>query len=271
MFIDTHCHLEMIAEKRTNATEWQIIFQDAQKIAKEAYLSSVSPLITIGTTLASSTIALHCATQISNVFCTIGIHPSDSKESERDDLKKLEALLKQTAPGIIVGIGETGLDFYHPGFDKDQQKNLFRAQIELALVHKLPLVIHTRNAFDETLSIIDEYRNEQLRGVFHCFSEDLQAAHEVTARGFYLGIDGPITYPKNTELRRIVSTLGISNILLETDAPFLPPQSIRGKINHPAQVATIGAFIAELLELPIEAVAEQTSTNARSLFGLQKS
>lgn len=270
MFIDTHCHLEMIAEKCTNATKWEIIFQEAQKIAKNAHFSNVSPLITIGTTVTSSALALKLATHIHNVFCTLGIHPCDGQSDWQSECKKLETMLLSAPTGVVVGIGETGLDFYHAGFNKDIQKNLFKAHIELALRSSLPLVIHTRNAFDETLSILQEYKKESLRGVFHCFSEDVIAARTVIEHGFLIGIGGPITYPKNTDLKLIVSTLGLSPIVLETDAPFLPPQNIRGKTNFPEQIATIGSFIAELLQLPLDTVAKTTSANARALFGLHK-
>ena len=141
----------------------------------------------------------------------------------------------------------------------------------MALEYDRAIVIHTRQATEETLKIIDEYKNHPPRGVFHCFSEDIDFARYVIGLGFYIGIPGTITYPKNDRLREIVSTLGLGNIVLETDSPYLPPQHMRGKQNHPREVATIANYVAKLLHIDLEEVARITTANGNRLFRLPDS
>jgi Mg-dependent DNase len=183
-----------------------------------------------------------------------------------NDLKALAPLIKSNDK--IVAIGECGLDFHYPNYIPERQKDAFKAQIEMALEFDKALVIHTRQAPDETLKIIDEYKNHPPRGVFHCFSEDLNFAQYVTSIGFNIGIPGTITYPKNDRLRAIVATLGIDHIVLETDSPYLPPQNMRGQKNHPREVATIAKYIAEFLHINIDEISRKTTENANQLFRL---
>ena len=167
----------------------------------------------------------------------------------------------------IVALGEIGLDFYHPGFDVKKQKEVFCAQIELALAHNLPIVVHSRNAIDETLAIIQTYQKNNLRGIIHCFSESLSIAYDIQKMHFMMGIAAIITYPKNQYLRDVVKEFELNNMVLETDAPFLPPQALRGKQNSPAEVRTIAEFIAqEVLDWSLEKVAEKTTSNAKQVF-----
>ncbi len=270
MFIETHCHLEMIVDREGLSTPEKEIFGAEKRIVETAQKFGVKKIITIGTDLLSSKKAIAYATHLPPVFCSVGIHPCDATLEWRKDFESIKLLVKQTDHHLLVALGETGLDFYHPGFNKEHQKNLFRAHINLALEKNLPLIIHTRNSIDETLAVLQEYAPTYPRGVFHCFSEELTYAQKVVSLGFFLGIDGPITYPKNDALRTVVSTLGLKHLLLETDSPFLPPQEIRGKINYPLHVATIGRYIATLLNEKVETVASTTSANAERLFRLQK-
>ncbi|MCL4361303.1 TatD family hydrolase [Candidatus Dependentiae bacterium] len=166
----------------------------------------------------------------------------------------------------IVAIGECGLDYHYPEYDKNLQYDAFKAQIEIALENDLALVIHTRSAKDEVLKILSEYKNDKLRGTIHCFSEDLQFAQDAIKLGFVLGIGGTITYPKNEILRNVLKTVGIENIILETDAPYLSPQEIRGKVNTPAQIKNIAQFIADLLGKKFEEVSNTTTENVRRIF-----
>ena len=183
-------------------------------------------------------------------------------------MTELKKLLPEKNVGRIVGIGECGFDFHYPNYDKQKQEAIFRAQIELAIEQNLALVIHSRDARDETLTVLKEYAHQLKRVVLHCFSYDKKFAYQAVEWGFFLGIGGTVTYPKNNELREIVREVGIKNIVLESDAPFLPPQIIRGKKNHPKFIASVAEFIAQLTNNTIENVAQQTTTNARSLFTL---
>ena len=168
----------------------------------------------------------------------------------------------------IVAIGECGLDFHYPDFNESRQKDVFKAQFELALQYDKAIIIHTRQAPEETLRIVDQYKDDQPRGVFHCFSEDLSFAQYVISLGFYLGVPATITYPNNHRLREIVTTVGLEHIVLETDAPFLPPQHMRGKQNHPLNAATVGEYIAQMMSRPVDEIALITTKNAQALFKL---
>ena len=151
-----------------------------------------------------------------------------------------------------------------------KQRDAFKAQIELALEHNLALVIHSRDAYDETLRILEEYKNNITHAVMHCLSYDQAYADTVTAWNFFLGIGGTVTYPKNNDLRSIVQNINLKHIVLETDAPFLPPQTMRGKQNHPQFITIIAEYIAQLRGESFDAIANQTTDNALQLFGLDK-
>lgn len=266
MLIDTHCHLDIISEKVANSTQDRSDTQIANKIVQDAYNAGIVAMITVGTTLATSTQLVTTYLHLPGVFGTIGMHPCDVTDAWQQDMVAVEKLLEHEQQKKIIGIGECGLDFYHPGFIVKQQQELFRAEIELALRKNLPLIIHTRNAFDATLSAVDEYKKNSPTGIFHCFSEDIAAAHKVIDRGFLIGIGGAVTYPKNDMLRNVVRSVGLEHIALETDAPFLPPQKFRGTVNTPEHVATIAQFLAEFLGCPYEEVGEKTTINAQRLF-----
>lgn len=266
MLIDTHCHLELIAEKIENPALVTPQIQIVNKIVRNAQAADIFALITVGTTITTSSLIVESFAAIPEVFCAIGLHPCDSTEAWQDDMFELEKLFTHPNHQKIVGIGECGLDFYHPGFVVERQQAVFRAQIELAMQRQLPLIIHTRNAFDATVATLDIYKQNSPTGVFHCFSEDVAAARKVSDRGFLLGIGGPVTYPKNSMLRDVVKTIGLDHIVLETDAPFLPPQGFRGQINYPHHTATVAHYLAELLGCSYAQVAEKTTANAQKLF-----
>ena len=266
MLIDTHCHLDIISEKIANSALDKSDTQIVNKIVQNAHNAGIVAMITVGTTLATSTQLVTTYLQIPEVFGTIGLHPCDLTDSWQQDMIGIEKLLTVEQHKKIVGVGECGLDFYHPGFIVERQQELFRSQIELALRHKLPLVIHTRNAFEATLSTVDEYKKDSPTGIFHCFSEDVTAAHKVVDRGFLIGVGGAVTYPKNDLLRNVVRSVGLEHIVLETDAPFLPPQKFRGTINTPEHVATIARYLAEFLGCSYEEVGEKTTRNAQQMF-----
>lgn len=268
MFIDTHCHLEMLIQYPIISSFSSKDYQIVENIVKNAHNKNVTSCITIGTTYQRCLQALDLAQKFHAVHATVGIHPCDITPTWRQELKSLKILLQNHQENKIVGIGETGLDFYHPGYNVEEQKTVFREQIELALEFNLALVVHTRNAIDETLTILQEYKHTNLRGVIHCFSENLEIAYDIQKCNFMIGIGAIITYPKNGYLRDVITTLACHNIVLETDSPFLSPQSMRGKQNTPENVALIGHYYADLLGWPVEKVADATTANAKKLFGV---
>jgi TatD DNase family protein len=265
MFVDTHCHLPMMVKKEFDTKLQKNHFPLIQKILDDAKQNNVERIITIATSIPESHNAITIAKQFENVYATIGIHPCDCKELWRQDFEEITKLIK--CKNTIVGIGETGLDFYHKPFFKQRQIDAFKFHIELALENNLPLIIHIRESVDEVLKILEQYKN-QAHGVAHCFSQSLDIAKLFIDWNFFIGIGGPITYPKNFTLRNIVKNISLEKIVLETDAPFLPPQPYRGQQNHPKYIPLIAQEIANVKEVVLEVVEEVTTKNACKLFGI---
>lgn len=240
----------------------------AQEIVKSAQDHNVSIIINVGTSLIESKNCITLAQWFANNYAVVGIHPNDCTASWQEDFDNIRKLVEQKKELKIVGIGECGLDFHYPGYNITRQKDAFKAQIELSLEHDLALVVHTRDARDETLRVLEEYKQEIKRGIIHCFSEDLAFARTVIEWNFALGLGGTITYPKNNYLREIAQTVDLSHIVLETDAPFLPPQSMRGKKNSPSSIALIAQYLAELRSTTFDDVANRTTVNAKQIFKL---
>ncbi len=247
-------------------------YQKAKNIIEEAQQNKVSAIINVGTSFIESANSVALACRFEPVFASIGIHPNDATEQWRSELMALSHLATQAGnKEKIVAIGECGLDFHYPDNDPAEQQDVFKAQIEFALERNLPIIVHTRDASMETLRCLEQFADSKLRGTIHCFSDDISFAREVIQRGFVLGIGGTITYPKNESVREVVTSLGLDSVILETDAPFLPPQFMRGKPNSPAYLPAIAKFIAELLKIPVEVVAKKTTENAQKLFNLMPS
>lgn len=268
MFIDTHCHINMMVKKNFDTVMTHEELKLAQEIAQQAYEKKVTTIINVGTSLVESKNCIAIAQANSSVYAAIGIHPNDLHDTWKHDLKEIENLVIHKRDQKIVGIGECGLDFHYPDYNVIRQKDAFKMQINLALEHSLGLVVHTRDAGDETLRVLEEFKGQIKRGIIHCFSEDLNFANTVIEWGFAIGIGGIITYPKNNELRRIVSTVPLESIVLETDAPFLPIQAMRGKQNHPEYIVQIAEYIATLRNEPLNVIAKHTTQRAISIFSL---
>lgn len=270
MFIDTHCHLNMIVKETFDRLLTAEELKAAGAEIEQAKAAGVTRIINIGTSLIESLNSIELARCYKNVFATVGIHPCDATITWRDDFKTIAQKVKAAEALRIVGVGEVGLDFYHKPFDKQRQKDCFKAHIELALEHNLALSIHVRDAGEELLYVLDEYHKQIKRAVIHCFSQNQDFANVVLGWGFYLGIDAPITYPKNELLRNVVTNVPLTSLVLETDAPFLPPQELRGKKNHPAYLSKFVQVIADLKGVAVEEVAAVTTSNAKKLFGLSE-
>lgn len=263
---DTHCHINIMVKKTFDTPLLPEHFPLAKTIIDQAAAVGVNRIINVGTSLIESRNCVLLAQHFQNCFAAVGIHPNDATQNWKLDLQEIENLIKEDHAKKIIAIGECGLDFHYPDYDRTRQEDAFRAQIELALKYDLALIVHTRDAAYETLAIIDEFRDRKLRGVIHCFSEDMKFAHEVMRRNFYMGIGGPLTYPKNNELRNVFQNVPLESIILETDAPYLPPQEIRGKENSPAQIAKIAQFLAHLRNAEPSQIQQQTIKNVLSLF-----
>lgn len=196
------------------------------------------------------------------MYAMAGLHPCSVKENYKEELAAIEQQLSQRE---FAAIGETGLDFYWDTTFSRQQYESLQTQIEWAIQYKLPLVLHTRNAIQETIDIIKEYKGTGLKGIFHCFSGSLSHAKEIIDSEFLLGIGGVVTF-KNSGLAEVIKDIELSYIVLETDAPYLAPSPYRGKRNESSYLKYIVQKIAEIKELSVEEVASQTTKNANEIF-----
>ena len=246
---DTHCHLQ-----------YEGLPPDALDRAAEA---GVDRVICIGTDAEKSQQAIEVAAAAppGRVWATVGLHPHDAK----DGLDPLLPLLDQ--PGV-VGVGECGLDYHYDHSPRDVQRAAFAAQIALARIHDLTLVIHTREAWDDTFALLDTEGMPD-RVVFHCFTGGTDEARAAVQMGAYLSFSGILTFAKSDDIRAAAAWCPLDRILVETDAPYLAPVPHRGKANEPALVAVVGAAVAEVRGVPVEDVARATTANATAAFNLR--
>jgi TatD DNase family protein len=193
----------------------------------------------------------------------MGLHPCSVKEDFRTEIKTIEEWLSKRK---FVAIGEIGLDFYWDKTFIEQQYEAFNTQMELALQHGLPIVIHTRNAMDEAIEAVRPFAVRGLKGIFHCFSGNNNNAHQIIDMGFYLGIGGVLTY-KNSGVAETLHDIDLDHLVLETDAPYLSPVPFRGKRNESSYIKIIAEKLALLKGVSIEQVAEVTTANTEKLFG----
>src|ERR1700735_340266 len=188
MLIDTHCHINTIVKKEFDIPLSQSMIHAAQPIIAQAESKGVTTIINVGTSLIESTNCIQLAQEYASCFATIGIHPNDCTEDWRSDLQQIAAYAQKSAQLKVVAIGECGLDFHYPDFNLQRQKDAFKMQIELALEHDLALIVHTRDAGDETLRMLEEFKGQIKRGLIHCFSENQSFANTAIEWGYALGI-----------------------------------------------------------------------------------
>jgi TatD DNase family protein len=197
----------------------------------------------------------------------MGLHPCSVKENWKEELEIVEGWLSKRP---FIAVGEIGLDFYWDSSFSKEQYEVFRLQIEMALRYNLPIVIHTRNAMQETINVVKEYKGRGLRGIFHCFGGSYESAKQIIDTGFLLGIGGVVTY-KNAGLPETLKNIPLEHIVLETDAPYLTPVPFRGKRNEPGYLKYIVASLAEACGVSLQEIGEVTTANALRLFETQNS
>lgn len=253
--IDTHVHL--------NHND---LLADLPGVLERATAAGVTGFIVVGYDLASSERAVKIAEGDSRIFAVVGIHPHDATSWGKEAGERLYALTQHPR---VTAIGEIGLDFYRDLSPRDVQREAFRAQLEMANFCNLPVVIHCRDAYDETLDIL-EAEAVGMKIILHCFLGDATQAQRAFSHGWYIGVDGPITFKKNDDLRAIVRTAPQESLLLETDAPYLSPEPLRGKHpNEPARLPYIAAKIAAVRgETPAQ-VAAYTTENAKRVLSIE--
>jgi TatD DNase family protein len=251
---DSHAHLDL-----------EDHFPDQAAVLHRARKAGVRLVINVATGMADAPRVIATARASSEIMAIIGVHPHGAGAMTETDLEILDSL---AADPQVVAIGEIGLDFYRRRSPEEVQQYWFRRQLEFAIAHDQPVVIHTREATPVTLSILREYRGQIPGGVMHCFGGSLEEARAFLDLGFYLSFSGTLTYPQAGPLRQVAGKVPLDRILVETDCPYLPPQPWRGKRNEPAYVVATARQLADCRGLSLEEVAAATWANTLAVFGL---
>ena len=254
MIIDTHCHL-YVNEFKTDIAG--VIKRAEAEGVNKFYLPGIDSTEIENMLLLESEFPGKC-------IAMMGLHPCSVKENYLKELKIVEDWL---AKRTFAAVGEIGLDFYWDKVFTDQQFEAFRMQIELSVQYKLPIVIHTRNAMQETIDVIKEFVPRGVRGIFHCFGGTLENAREIIDAGFYLGIGGVLTY-KKSGLAEVLEKIDLKHMVLETDSPYLTPVPFRGKRNESSYIKYVAEKLALVKKVTVEEVAVVTTANAEKIFGL---
>lgn len=271
MLTDTHCHLDFPEYGK-----------DLEQVIEKARQAGIAFIVNIGSSLKSSREAVSLSAKYDFIYASVGLHPHEWENFTAADISEIRSLAGDKK---VVAVGECGLD-YHRDHDKERQKQLFSAHIDIAKEKNLPLVIHTRDAHQDTLDVLrSSFPEGRIRGVVHCFSGDEKVLSECLELGLDISFTCNITYPANSfnirrdpadnilqrdkkagDLRALVKQAPLERLLLETDAPFLPPQEFRGRRNEPAYVKYLVDAIAQIKGISFDEVSKQTEENARRLF-----
>jgi TatD DNase family protein len=253
VYTDTHCHLELLFEE-----------QDQDNMITRAHEAGVTTLVTVGVDLASSAEAVQTAAYNEGVYAAIGIHPNNAIEATDHVLERLADLARHPR---VVGIGETGLDWFREGAPRIRQADSFRDHIRLAKDFDKALIIHDRDAHEDVVAILMEEGAPE-RTVFHCFSGDTKLVKICADNNWYMSFAGNVTFRNAPDLREAAAAAPVELIVTETDSPYLSPHPHRGKPNEPARVVLTTGALAELHGMSDEDMAAATSANARRLFNL---
>ena len=253
MLIDSHCHLN-----------YKGLIEDQQNVLERARARGIDLMLNIATRESEWDDVLGTAVREADVWATVGIHPHEADEHPHVDTAKL---VERAAHPRVVGIGETGLDYYYDHSDRERQQKSFRSHIAACRETGLPLIVHTREAEEDTLAIMrDEMGKRAYSGVIHCFTASGAFADAAMELGFYISISGIVTFKSAKDLQETAARLPLDRLLVETDSPFLAPVPHRGKPCEPAFVADTARFLADLRGESIEHLAEATSANFLRLF-----
>jgi len=253
--IDTHAHLDMIEKKLP------------EEVVSEAADSNVRYIINTGSDIEGSKQSVQFAKKFERVFATVGVHPHHADTFSSKEILILENLIKENKK--IVAVGETGFDYFRNPVSKTDQEQTFVIQIELAIKNKLPIVIHDRDAHEDTLRVIKKYSSEKnFRAVLHCFSGDADFALKCIEEGVFISFTGVLTFPNAKVTKEVAKIIPLEKIFLETDAPFLAPQPRRGQENYPSYVSYVAQELSVLRGMDFNEIAAATTENANRFFGL---
>jgi TatD DNase family protein len=249
MLIDTHCHIHELTYPH-----------EADAVLARAHAAGVKKMICVGTSEESSRQAVTFAAGRPGVYAAVGVHPHDTKEGWRE----IAALL--SVHNEIIAVGEVGLDYYYAHSPRDVQIKALEEQLQLAQKHRKPVIFHVRDAFDDFWPIFDNFQG--IRGELHSFTDTRENLEEALKRRLFIGVNGISTFTKAPVQQAMFQSIPLERMLLETDAPFLTPVPVRGKVNEPAFVRHVAEFHAEIRGISVQEIASQTTTNACALFAL---
>ena len=249
MFTDTHCHI------------YKEYYENIDEILKRALESNINRVINNGCNRESNKEVLALANTYINMYIALGIHPESADTYQKEDLTFIEENLSNPK---VIAIGEIGLDYHYTKENKTLQIKLLESQLKIAETHNLPVIIHSREATEDTINTLKKYH---IKGVIHSFSGSLETAKIYIKMGYLLGINGVITF-KNSKLKEVIKELPLEHLVLETDSPYLTPEPFRGKPNEPARIKEIATFISELKGISLEELARITNENIKRFFDI---
>jgi TatD DNase family protein len=252
MFFNTHSHLNS-----------EQLYENRDLYIKRALENDVNYIVVAGYDLSSSYLAVEIANEYPFIYATVGISPNDCLDTNDEDLKEIETLLQNPK---VVALGEIGLDYYWDDVPERNQKEIFLKQIDIAKRYNKPIVIHARDAYEDTFQILKAANHY---GIMHCYSGSAEMAKRYIEIGFKISLAGPVTFKNARVPKEVAKAIGIDHLLIETDCPYLTPHPFRGKLNEPANVVYIAQEIAKLKSMEIEDVARITTFNAKELFGIK--
>lgn len=249
MFVDTHCHI------------YKEYYEDIDSIVNESISNNVNYLINNGCNRKTNEEVINLIDKYKNMYGALGIHPEYVEEYKNEDIDFIVNNLKQEK---IIAIGEIGLDYHYTKENKDKQIELFESQLKIAEKYNIPVIIHSREATLDTITILKKYK---LKGVIHSFSGSLETAKEYIKLGYLLGINGVITF-KNSNIKEVIKKIPLDNLILETDSPYLTPEPFRGKQNNPSHIIDIAKFVSDLKEISLEDLSTITNQNIERIFNI---
>lgn len=249
MFVDTHCHI------------FSSDYEDIDQVIKNANLNNITKFINNASDINSCQEVLKLVEQYPSMYAALGIHPEFCDTYQQKDLDFIEENISNNK---VVAIGEIGLDYYYTKENKAKQIVLLEQQLKLAQKYNLPVIIHNREATGDLINILKKYN---VKGVIHCFNGSLETAKELINMGYYLGINGVITF-KNCKLKEVIKEVPLDRVVLETDCPYLTPEPYRGKKNEPKYIKVIAEFLAQIYDLDVCQVEKTTNENIRRIFDI---
>ena len=252
MYFDTHCHLNS-----------EQLYENRDEFIKHALDNQVEMMVVVGYDLESSKKAVEIAKEHSFIYAAVGIGPNDCLNTTTQDLQIIDEYLNEPK---VVALGEIGLDYYWDDVPSDRQKEIFQQQVDLAKKHQKPIIIHCRDAYEDTYEVLKRNGHP---GIMHCYSGSVEMAKRFIDLGFYISLAGPVTFKNARVPKDVAEKIGLEHLLIETDCPYLTPHPSRGSLNEPANVVYIAQEIAKLKNMEIESVASQTTFNAKKVFGIK--